>query len=452
MEAVRRVSIRWDVFAEVAAAFSCLVLLSFSAGVFAQSVSICATKNSDGTWVGCNEVDPALTTQIGSTVGAVKMIGLIPGSPTVQTQVPTNPTAGYPTPAGWTNPTAPSLLPIPPTAGGATGYCINNPSGTACLAGSSGGTQAAAVSAFDAVNSNFWYLVSNWNSVPGDAGMRACSYASAQGTPVAPCTGNNGVFDFRATCPAGYTNSGGACTLSNAAVVVKPADNNCGIIRVGNLYTLDPLDPDCAAGVTPYLSQAGGGLVIGSGLGAQTQSVSIAANGVATITKSGPDASGNTVQSTATVSAPAPGTGATTITGFGTNVTPGVGANNTPAATPADVVGCGAVGQVPCKIDETGTGTNSGTLTGATTALDGEKASGVAVIEALATSSKRTDLGITLGITWPSVTCTNPTTTIRGHSMSVDLCSHQSEVQTIMSWLVWVLGAFLAFGMISEIR
>ncbi|NOT98681.1 MAG: hypothetical protein HOO97_06260 [Sideroxydans sp.] len=62
---------------------------------------------------------------------------------------------------------------------------------------------------------------------------------------------NNGVVTSANTCPLGSTLSGGICNVTNPALVRKPGDTPCEIIRTGNTIAVDSLNPACDSVLLP---------------------------------------------------------------------------------------------------------------------------------------------------------------------------------------------------------
>ena len=48
------------------------------------------------------------------------------------------------------------------------------------------------------------------------------------------------------SCPSGYINSSGTCTLSDSTQVKRPSNGQCRVIKVNGSYAVDPNDSDCA--------------------------------------------------------------------------------------------------------------------------------------------------------------------------------------------------------------
>jgi len=222
-------------------------------------------------------------------------------------------------------------------------------------------------------------------------------------------------------------------------------DGVCGITRASGVYTADPNDPDCTAGTAQV---AVSGDTVSGADGQISVQVKINADGSATVTDVRPSGDGNTVTTRIGVTAP-DGSGNVAYDGFFRGYTEGSGSEGT--ETPVAGL-CGAPGQPACRLDETGTPTDSGSMASGNTALDTAQSAGETAIATYGTSAKKTDLGITFGITWPDVACSDPVFSVFGRSMTVQMCVYEDDVNSIMGWFMWVLAAFSVFGMIREIR
>jgi len=350
--------------------------------------------------------------------------------------VPNQPGLQVFTPSGWTSPTQP-----PATIAGNQQWRATNDT-TPCHTEFIGATEQLAFEGLvSAMNGNGCYsvlrpFVGTWNGTFASSTI-VDAFSNGHGKNLQ----NMGV-----TCPAGYTVSGTDCNLTNASLVIKPTEGKCNVLRTGNTFSGDPNDPDCSVGTSGGAAAAtglnvSGGTVSASG-GGVTGSVSVnGATGTGQITQTTNNNSTNTTTiNTTNISAPPGGTGVPTVTGKLTTEIEGVG----------DLAG-EEVNPQELKIDESGTPTD-GTLAGAVAAWDAEKAAGLAALNALGTSGKRTDLGMTFGISWPNVSCTDPSVTFAGHTLTADMCSKQADVNAFMGWLVWVFGAFYLFSMVKEVR
>jgi hypothetical protein len=134
------------------------------------------------------------------------------------------------------------------------------------------------------------------------------------------------------------------------------------------------------------------------------------------------------------------GNGANTVGGAGG------GAGGTGGGGQIDVETCGLPGKPPCKIDEGGT-PSKGDFSEAKGKLDGlDKSVNDTVEKATGTSGK--DTGWKIGFA-PPTTCSNPVAFSfpkAGINWTPDLCSYQSQIHAIMSflWVLFTLGSCLS--------
>ncbi len=238
--------------------------------LFAPPVVTTATGLALSTWAA-----------IAAGVGAMLYtIGLRDNAGNEFMRVRVNPNAPAEVPSGWTAASNAANDPIPPnTAGGpTTQYALVgvnlffNTAQMACDAfyqsnGQSGGHIVYAPTA-------------------------TCSSASTIGC----CFGNEGggniAFYTQTSCPTGYTNTSGTCTLSNASAVRYPANSRCGLRISGGVMTYDSRDPDCDTPPAGMLSTDGKTLTVTQG--GQRVQVKINTDGTVTVTQWTPSASGTT--------------------------------------------------------------------------------------------------------------------------------------------------------------
>lgn len=403
-----------------------LLLLMFALpSLAAISISICGSS----TYTCQNEPGPETvfgSQQVGSAApvnsvcdasGKCAYVGLKPGE------------GGY-TPAGWTSPAAPpSNIAITPGAYWITYFAFSG----------EGATQAAACQALIAdINAGssgpeFPYTYNSY-----------CVANKANGGTQSLMGGNSG--QFAATCPTGYTSNGTSCDLTNAAVVVKPTDGKCNIIRTGNTFSGDALDPDCSLGTSGGAAQSlnlnvSSNVVTASQPGQTAKVEANTGTGTVTSTLSTANTNNTTTINTVNYGAPAGGTAAPVMTGGSQTVAQGVGDLVGEEAPPG---ACGAPGQPPCRVDESGTPTDS-SLSAANSALDANNAARVA---ALSSSTAVTNPGIALSLDLPtSGACTNPTFAIpgTGKNLVLPMCEKQDDVRKIMSFIVAFATAIYLF-------
>lgn len=380
-------------------------------------------------------------------------------SPNAPVHVKINPKSPLPTPSGWAAPVAPAITPTPPSNA--------TPDGVS-------GAAVAAANYVTFCDANPVGTLFQDSATPS---AQKIVYTNASGPPAGyvfsqTCNGGKAIGN-KNRCLAGYNfqNTGPNCALVNAAIVPKPADGKCTIIRTGNTFAADSLDPDCAVGTLPS------GVTVSSSEVKWSAGTSPGNNGKATINGDGtithtnttPNATGGT-STVVTVkgSAPDAGTGVVSITGVGQSTVAGQGdqAGGTPIqelptdynreatqqAIKASIDAikdkqCGGVGQVKCdvKVDETGTPTDASLQTHVdafNTAADDHKS----LLESPNASNKVTDLGILWTINWPAADCENPSFSIAGKTMTVDICGKAADIKSIMGFVVAVLTAFAIFG------
>lgn len=348
--------------------------------------------------------------------------------------VPNNSNNLGPTPAGWSSPTQP-----PSTAGAPTTKYW-------------GQSVPSSANKVDTVQE----VCDIWNAAnPGAAGLPSYPYSSNGGVDWI-CLKQNGftaqsVFKSQ-DCPAGYTNSSGTCTLSNASAVQKPVDGKCTILRSGNTFSGDANDADCSVSSSNSPAQTlnlGGSGTAGINASKDGYSGAVTnntADGSTTITFSVPNYSnGTTTQFTLSLGAP-DGTGKQVVVGISKNTSSGIGTGNDPNAKPDMEAQCGVAGKPPCtmKIDETGTPTDS--------SLSTEKDAFEAATDARTTAMQGvgtvSDLGLGFTITWPTSGCSDLTFSMPGGkgNLVVPWCEKQADIKNAGGWFIGVLTAFGLFS------
>ena len=290
-----------------------------------------------------------------------------------------------------------------------------------------------------------------FTAVTESGGSCFCRY-SGTGTGDPNTWPSSGFCNAGTYCQSGYTLSGGSCSLTNSAAVIKPGDGKCEIKRVGNSFSGDPNDPDCLAGPDNAMQQvhgnATGGTVTAAGLGQAVEVAVDGGTGAGTVTSSKANSNGTTTTTTIHIGAPGSGAGeggaaGTAVTGTTVATYEGTGSNvsGTPLAKPDAREPCGLPGTPACKIDESGTPTD-GSLSDAKAAYETAAAARKTQLESVNSSLKKTDLGLSLSVSWPSGSCSDLAVNIDGHSGSFDLCSKQADIKAITSWLMGILTAF----------
>ena len=386
--------------------------------------------------------------------GAIAFIGMgsdgaSPASAPVIVHI--NPSAAQPTPAGWTAPVAPATAPVPPPTAGApvlTVFSLRD-SGVPFSSVSAACTSAAEFHAGD--------------------GLKTYTINSVTSSTCALNEFVNGVFSqivnialtINSVCPAGYTNSSGTCVLQNAALVKKPEDSRCFVTRSANTFAFDVNDPDC-------VSLPSAVTVTASSVSVQVtpehkQVVTINADGSVTAQKIVIDPIANTTTTeTTTASAPngtAPGG---KITGTGTVTASGQGTqqDTTSLKLPTDYNREATqqsiltkLGEIKDKrIDETGTPTD-GSLQSQKDAFDASVTAQTNEQNALLTTTRKTDLGVSFGMSFPTVACVDPSFAIpkTGKNLVIPLCDKRDDVNAVLSWMMALLTGLYFFRLIYNV-
>jgi len=387
---------------------------------------------------------------VGAAVGFIGMAGDPATTPPANSPllVKVNPAEKMPTPAGWTAPVTPSVQPTPPAslnAASAQAAFPNWPSVTKA------NTFCASFTVGEFVLSGTRYMArgngTQFNPVLG-AGDTVSSCGPGD-TVMVKSACPLGTFD-----PAGGT--GSTCTVSNPGVVTKPGDGKCTVMRTGNSFAGDPLDPDCSVGNIPTTVTITGNEVIVKPTTTETQTVTTNADGTTTAKTTTINTTNNTTTTTTYNISNGGGVGNSKITGIGTTTSNGTGdlAGAGELKIPTDynrevtqtaIKGvldnikagqCGGTGQPKCenKIDETGTPTD-GSLTTAKDAMNAAFADVITGVNNINGSGKITSLGADLPLTLPTSACENHTFAMpKGHGHRVEpLCSVSTVVPASMA-------------------
>lgn len=381
-------------------------------------------------------------TAVGSAIAFVTIAPPSVSTPSLAVQLA--PDAPLPTPPGWTastGATGTAGKPTPPSTASTQQQWYYSPTATYY-------TQFTAIC-------DKWRLDQNFNKGDSPADASPTCYACVN--PVTNCWAtDNGKrtanFNPQNICPTGYTNNSGTCTLTNAAVVQKPADGTCNIVRTGNSYAYDSLDAADCANPGSQISISGG-TVSGTSTGGGTFSVVTGADGKTQVKQQSPSSTAFvTDTTTVNLSAPSSGSGGsgltqTTVTGatsgqqVGTGDLTGSDGVNNETGEP-----CGAPGQPICnvKVDETGTPTDS-SLSTEKTAFDEKTAERVTALQGVGTVS---NLGLGLSITWPTAGCSDLTFAMPASkgNLVVPWCSRQADIKNAGAWFVGILTAFGLFS------
>lgn len=363
-----------------------------------------------------------------------------------ENEIKLNPKTPLDTPSGWTAPVPPAIEPTPPSTTGTQTF------GYPSYTGPLNTTQAIcdnmpAATIMAAPNGNLYYHnVSPAAEVIGANGLtwNQTGFCTVGGV-------GHTVRDAFAGCAAGYTYSGGTCTLNNPAIVLKPADGKCTIKRDGNSFSGDTRDPDCS--VNPGVVVSGSTVTVSpSPTGTENLRYKFEPDGSGSITHSKPDGTGSTVEKRVVFGPPDSTTGDSPVLGTQESKYSGTGS----------LKGENPLGEIPTdynrettqqsilaelkkdrKIDETGMPTDS-SLSGPDAQFNTESNNRKTALEGIA---NRTELGLGLSITWPVSTCNDPTFEIpgTGKSMTVPMCARRPDLQAVGNWMVAILAGFYIF-------
>lgn len=391
------------------------------------TIEICGSSTVD-----CKTPEASSQAQAGCWWSCGTELGTVivtDGSDRAEVQV--NNAAPFPAPPGWTQSTTlGDPYPVPPsTAPPLTEYRIN-------LAGSDSGWQPSLEAACAAWVSGRGAGYVNPTVVGGQ-----CYYGylpnwpdgSPNAGPVAHVTATG--------CPSGYTSAGGSCTLSDAEAVDQPSDGRCPVARVGDVYTTDERDPDCADSTSTTAGKVNlsvSGSTVNAGIShGQTVTISTAGDGTTTVVVRQPSG-GDTVVWTAKTGAP-DGNGVSKVGGTAVATSAGTGSMNDPESTQSN---CGGPGQPQCtvRVNEAGTPSGDGAFTSAGSALDEAAEAFTDKLAALAGEEKVTDLGLSFGTWLPvSADCAPWTFAFHTWEQEVDWCGYLGRIREIWGWVFAVL-------------
>lgn len=376
----------------------------------------------------------------------------------------------WPTPTGWTAPTSPEVNPIPPSGADVSpgGSCTSGAPYGFVVSGSTvcGATlTAAAVAAGDVLCAQQIAAGSSW-----------CEYTYAEnGAYYAYAlefefgTSNPNALKQTPSCPDGYALAGAACDLVDAGAVVKPADNLCNVQRAGTSYMFDLNDPDCAdasadlnATVGSGTSAASAGDTVLGGALSVALNVDGTSAGLAAKSCTGGYCYGLSnfgVQDTTTGDAPVASFDAGTASGL--SQLPSLGGGTGSGGTTVNT--CGLPGQPACALDETGTTDSAGAGT-AGAALKGSYETLKGQADAAASSGNMSTLGVPMfsapadatgAVTNPFAgthTCVNPSITMLGNSVTLDVCGITATLKLILFWALNVMVAMYAWAAFARRR
>lgn len=266
-------------------------------------------------------------------------------------------------------------------------------------------------------------------------------------------------------CDLGWTSNGSGSCIPMA----KPSDDHCTILRNGNSFTSDPLDPDCA------LVPTSGNVTISGDASSITATrddgskveVRLQADGTAVVIDTRQTADGmNTQRSTYSMSAPNPTTGAVTVTGKKSETITGVG----------DLEGGGGSGTSTVTFDKSGLATEgtsnaikgvldnintklgavSGDVTGSPSTMTGSR-EWTAELDKAKDGSMFGGIIGTLLTGWgfasilPSASCTPSSSTVAGVSITLNYCSAVDSIRQILGWIFYVVTSFVVFRIFTKV-
>jgi hypothetical protein len=345
------------------------------------------------------------------------------GSPIV---VQVSPAAKLQTPTGWTAPVSGSSNPTPPASVPAsTGWYLP-------------GVHLATV---DLVCKAYYAGYTGISSVQTTPTIGNCLQNGVK-------LGNN-VYPEN-ICAAGYTynTTSAACSLSNAALVMKPSDGACGIKRSGNTFSEDPQDPDCGTGKPATVSISSNQITQTKSDGS-SKTVTINPDGSTTATETRPDTATNTTQVNTTNIAAPDASGNASVNGQGSGATNGTGtANNGQTVPTFDKSGLATEGTLSAIKDAlTNSGTADGTLTSQKTALDSAASGSAGLITGETGKSEGWASGFSFGGYLPqSCGCQPLSATYHGHTASFDWCPAIDKIRSVLAWVFGILAAFTIFS------
>lgn len=345
-------------------------------------------------------------------------------------------------PAGWTDSTTPPDT--APSIPGATVYSASV-TGTQCASQGASSVATAAQAAITQCSLNWSFTHTDGNN------WYACIASNCGGGTF--FGGTWGQSEGSATCPAGYSDTSGVCVLTNASAVMKPSDGRCGIARTGNTYARDAQDPDCGTGSgtanTLFNTSVSGGNVLAS-LGDEIIWIDLdAMSGAGLLKHTRPSPSGSTSVQTQVATGPLESSGAADapITGSAEIVTSGTGTLNDPESV---VQGeCGAPGQPPCRIDESGTPTTQ-PFSSADTIVDAAIATkSTSVFSQVFSMSNAVTTFTGLPSISGSDSCVEPGTWVfMGHELNGHICEFYAPFKFALAWVLWALTAIAIYKMV----
>lgn len=373
-------------------------------------------------------------------------------------------------PAGWTasadgtSNAGSNPQPTPPSSQAAQSTWVGNTSTGAEIRNTSASAFAETWSRERAESSNTRFVsVITAEPFPADPSSLKVRYAFKR----AASTGDETVYeagDYNAAqlsmaCPAGYSPSGSTCVLTNQSVVLKPLDQNCVIVRSGNTFGTDPLDPDCStmAATMPVPS------TIQLKKNNEILEATINADGSVTTKMTGPDSNGNT-ETTIINFAPPSGTMGMPATGQSNTTTSGSGDLNNPNNTvpklemPTDYNREATQQAVNTKLDQINDSLNptaAGPDTSLTTQTNDYNAKATAhkgLFDGIGSKGQSNEGGI-FGWSWfptiPTATCAPLNFGTSQYMTTLNLCPTLDLVRDLAGYALYLSTAWALLGILT---
>lgn len=268
-------------------------------------------------------------------------------------------------------------------------------------------------------------------------------------------------------CPDGYAQVSGACSLSNATLVMKPADGRCHILMNVNGFVIDPQDPECGGlatntgtTVTPtQIKQTKPGTLTNG-------TVTINPDGSRTIVYSHGNTTNNTTTTT-TVNLNTTTGGNTIVTGNSVTTTAGTGslAGTNPVAPaappitfPDDYNREATQSAIKTDVAEIKTALTTApaapnTLPGPSAAIDQAANDHKSAIEALAAAGANNH-----GFIWdwspmiPTATCSPAVISAGGRSITLEWCPVVEKVRELSGYALYLVTAWSLFFILTARR
>lgn len=389
------------------------------------------------------------TIAIGAVVAGIELTASESSTTTGAIEAQLSPSAKLQTPSGWTPPASGQVEPTPPASMAApsiTKWVINSCSNiSGCTYGAEDTAEAyaafrCAAMGLPGVNSGSYTSASLFQYKCGTYGF----YSTGKVTGI--------------SCPAGYSISGANCVLSDANSVMKPSDGRCTIKRTGNVFAVDPRDPDCESGKIPATVAVSPNTISQRKPDGSSRTVVVNADGSSTVTETRPNTSTNTTESNTTHFSAPDAQGQVKVTGQASGAVPGTGtaAGSTPIpsfdksglATETTQQGIKAdTGAIKDAL--TGEGVDN-SLAAQKGLLDGAMDGIAAMFGAEASKDSGIQDNFSFSQFLPqSCGCTPLTIDYHGHQASFDWCS---PMETIKGALAWALGILTALFVLVQFK